>query len=61
MDDSVATVLVESDEIDHQRQRVEEILKWKNKLAVENRLRMDGFRVEIFYRRDLSLIKRKLL
>ena len=61
MGDTLVTVVVESGEMENERQRVEQILKWKNKLTVENRLAADGFRVEIFYRRDLSLIKRKHL
>jgi len=59
--DSFQVVVVETGEIENEKQRVETILKNKDKTKAETQLRNEGFRIEIFPNADITPIKRKVL
>lgn len=52
-------VVVESGEIENEKQKVESILKEKDKQRAEFQLRNQGFRLEIFKKEDITPLKTK--
>lgn len=59
--DSFQIVIVKTGEIENEKQKVETILKNKDKTRAETQLRNEGFRIEIFQNADITPIKRKML
>jgi len=52
-------VVVESGEIENEKQIVEKILQYKDKNKAEFQLRNQGFRLEIFEKEDITPLKLK--
>lgn len=54
-------VVIETEEMENEKQRIEEILKSKLKASIVDRLNAQGFRVEIFRKKDVTPLKKMAL
>jgi len=54
--ETFVVVVVETHEIRDEKIKIEKILAWKTKAMAEDRLRIDGFRVEVYRNEDLNEI-----